>query len=144
MQTLSETPPVRVLVADDDPDVAEVMRCLFQSLGCDVQVANDGREAIEVAPKFEPELVVLDIEMPKLDGCQAARTLRQQAWAVGAIFVAYTGATGCQIVDRIKKSGFHAYFKKPARFDRFEALVNAIRRGGRTRRGDKDASFNVR
>lgn len=137
MQTAPEVAPVRVLVVDDDAEAVEVMGHLFQSLGCDVRVANDGREAIDVAPRFEPELVVLDIEMPKIDGCQAARTLRQQAWAIGAIFVAYTGATGRQIADRIKKSGFHEYFSKPAPFDRFEALVRMIRgRGGRCWRSD--------
>ena len=140
METVSEMAPVRVLVADDNPDAVEVMRYLFQSLGCDVEVASDGREAVEVAPKFEPELVVLDIEMPEMDGCQAARTLRQQAWAVGAVFVAYTAATGRQICDRIKKSGFQEYLSKPAPFERFEALVRTIRGRGRTRRRPAHAS----
>jgi len=135
MQATSDTPPVRVLVADDNQDAAEVMRYLFQSLGCDVQVASDGAEAVAVAPKFEPELVVLDVDMPAMDGCEAASTLRQQAWAAGAIFVAHTAATGRQIVERIKRSGFHGYFHKPASFDRFEALVHAIRCKSRMQRG---------
>lgn len=131
MQPVSEVAPVRVLVADDNADALEVMRCLFESLGCDVKVANDGKEAVDVAPRFEPELLVLDVDMPKMDGCEAARTLRQQAWAAGAIFVACTALTGRQIVERIRKCGFHGYFTKPAPFERFEALVLAIRCRGR-------------
>ena len=137
MESVSQDSPVRVLVADDNADAVEVMRYLFQSLGCDVQVAADGREVIEVAPKFEPELVVLDIQMPEIDGCQAARTLRQQTWAMGAIFVAYTAATGRQIADRIKRSGFQECFSKPAPFERFEALVRTIRRSARRRASNR-------
>ena len=127
MQRVSEAAPVRVLVADDNADTVEVMRCLFESMDCRVEVANDGKEAVDVAPQFEPELVVLDIEMPVLDGCQAAMKLRQQAWAARTIFVAYTALTGRQIVERIKKCGFHEYFRKPTPFSRFEALVRSIR-----------------
>src|SRR5690349_23763068 len=113
MPTTLETAPVRVLVADDNTDVVEVMRSLFETIGCRVEIASDGKEAVDIAPKFEPELVVLDIEMPVLDGCETAKTLRGQAWSAGTIFVAYTALAGRQIVERIKKCGFHEYFRKP-------------------------------
>jgi len=134
MQAISGMPAVRVLVADDNTDVVEVMQCLFESIGCCVEVANDGQEAVNVAPKLEPELVVMDIDMPVLDGCEAAKTLRQQAWSVGTIFVAYTALTGRQIVERVKKCGFHEYVRKPAPFSRFEALVHRIRQRAGKRR----------
>jgi len=110
------------------------MRYLFETMGCLVKAANNGKEAIEVAPKFEPELVVLDVDMPVLDGCEAAKTLRQQAWSVGSIFVAYTAKTGRQTVESIRKCGFNEYFRKPASFAQFEALVQRIRGIKRKRR----------
>ena len=101
---------------------------LMLTIGCQVVVANDGKKAIDVAPEFEPELVVLDIDMPVIDGCEAAKTLRQQAWAAGTMFVAHTAATGRDIIERMKKCGFHAYFRKPTPFIHFEELVRRIRR----------------
>lgn len=94
------------------------MRYLFESVGCRVEVASDGKEAVDVAPKFEPELVVLDIEMPVLDGCRAATMLRKQAWPARTIFVAYMALTGRQIVERSRRAAFtntSASLRRPVR-----------------------------
>jgi len=125
-----EAAPVRVLVADDDADAAAALAELLQTLDCVVQVAHTGKEVIELAPEFTPDVVILDIEMPEVDGVQAARTLKQQAWSGAALFVAYTAAQGQRIAKRINECGFHRYFIKPTPFERFAALIESVRTRG--------------
>jgi two-component system, OmpR family, alkaline phosphatase synthesis response regulator PhoP len=67
----------KVLVVDDDPDIVELLEYNLQKEGYLVQTASDGRQAIEVAKGFVPDLVLLDIMMPHLDGIETARVLRQ-------------------------------------------------------------------
>src|SRR5207302_10811805 len=69
--------PRRLLVVDDNVDAAETLAHLLRLEGHDVQVAHDGFAALEQAPSFQPQLVILDIGMPKMDGYELARRLRQ-------------------------------------------------------------------
>ena len=66
----------RILVVDDDPDIVELLEYNLQKEGYDVRTAPDGRKAVEIARTFAPELVLLDIMMPHLDGIEAGRQLR--------------------------------------------------------------------
>ncbi|GAA4410891.1 response regulator transcription factor [Nibrella viscosa] len=67
----------RILVVDDDPDIIELLEYNLQKEGYDVRTATDGRKALEVAKAFLPELVLLDIMMPQLDGIETGRQLRE-------------------------------------------------------------------
>ncbi|MFB0944911.1 MAG: response regulator transcription factor [Spirosomataceae bacterium] len=67
----------RILVVDDDPDITELLRYNLKKENYDVRTANDGKSAIEVAKEFEPELIILDIMMPELDGIETGRQLRE-------------------------------------------------------------------
>src|SRR5262245_53726346 len=71
-------PPLRVLVADDVPDMVESLRMLLQLWGHEVRTAGDGAEAVQVAADFQPQVALLDIMMPRMDGVHAARLIRQQ------------------------------------------------------------------
>ncbi|RYF73685.1 MAG: response regulator transcription factor [Cytophagaceae bacterium] len=66
----------RILVVDDDPDIVELLEYNLQKEGYEVRTAPDGRKAVEIARTFHPELVLLDIMMPHLDGIEAGRQLR--------------------------------------------------------------------
>ena len=72
----ASAPSCRVLVAEDIPDAAEMMRLMIQFMGHDVRVAADGVEAVELAQVFEPQIALLDIGMPRMDGYEAARRIR--------------------------------------------------------------------
>ena len=69
-------PEGRILVADDEPNLREALRILFARHGFDVLVAEDGQQAIEFARKEQPDVVILDVMMPRLDGYAACRELR--------------------------------------------------------------------
>jgi two-component system alkaline phosphatase synthesis response regulator PhoP len=66
----------KVLIADDEPDILELLKYNFESTGYLVETAKNGRLAIEIAEKFLPDLIILDIMMPELDGIEACRLLR--------------------------------------------------------------------
>src|SRR5262249_25466392 len=70
------TASCRVLVAEDIPDAAEMMRVMIEAMGHDVQVAADGVQAVEIAEGFRPDIALLDIGMPRMDGYEAARRIR--------------------------------------------------------------------
>ena len=83
--------PVTCLVVDDDHDGGNAVGEFLRALGGNVRVAYSGQAAIDVAPHFEPRLVVLDLSMRAIDGFQTCRQLRGQRWSRDAVFVAYTG-----------------------------------------------------
>ena len=73
----------RILVVDDNKDSADSLGMLLRLKGNDIRTAHDGLEAVEVAETFRPELVLLDIGLPKLNGYDVARRIRQQPWGTG-------------------------------------------------------------
>ena len=83
--------PVKCLVVDDDHDGAEVVGEFLKILGAEVRVVYSGQEAIAIASYFQPRMVVLDLNMPGIDGFETCRRLRQQHWSGDAVFIAYTG-----------------------------------------------------
>src|SRR5690606_11414358 len=81
----------RVLVVDDNRDAASSLALLLEMLGHESRVAFDGEEALEAAEEFTPDIVLLDIGLPKLSGHDVARAMRQRPWGKGIVIVAVTG-----------------------------------------------------
>ena len=104
----------RILVVDDNRDAATSLAELLEFTGHETRVAHDGLEAVQAAENFRPEVVLLDIGLPKLNGFEAARMIRQQPWAKDMMLVALTGWG--QEEDRRMSSaaGFDAHLVKPA------------------------------
>ena len=82
--------PVKCLVVDDDHQGAEICGEFLRALGAEVQVVYSGQAAIDIGPDFQPQMVVLDINMPDIDGFETCRRLKQQSWSGNTRFVAYT------------------------------------------------------
>jgi len=103
----------RVLVADDNTDAADSLAVLLRAMGSDVRVARDGLEAIDIANAFRPEIVFMDIDMPRLNGLDAARSIRAQPWAATVVICALTGFG--QDTDRARSAaaGIDYHFVKP-------------------------------
>jgi signal transduction histidine kinase len=118
--------PRRILVADDNNDAVEALALQLQLAGHDVRTANDGMEALEVAESFAPQVVLLDLGMPRMDGYETARQIRRKWWGRSATLVALTGWGQQQDRQRTTDAGFDAHLVKPVtEFDLFQAIASA-------------------
>ena len=111
--SVEAVPGRRVLVVDDNRDIAESLGLLLGLEGHETRVAYDGQEAVTIADEFEPEVIVLDIGMPHLDGHATASELRKRRWAEKAIFVAVTGWGQPDDRRRSLAAGFDHHLVKP-------------------------------
>jgi CheY-like chemotaxis protein len=116
-------PVKKILIADDNHDAADTLAMVFEFMGHGVEVAYDGAEAVHLGGEHLPDVAVLDINMPVMDGYEAARELRRMAGAKPLLLVAVTGAANRETSDRASQAGFDAYFPKPVDLDLLLALV---------------------
>jgi PAS domain S-box-containing protein len=112
---VSEPPAVkhRILVADDNRDVVESFQIMLRILGHEVQTALDGLEAIEKAEQFRPDVIVLDVGMPMLDGYETATRIRQRPWSQDVVLIAVTGWGNEKDKLRSTAAGFNVHLVKP-------------------------------
>jgi CheY-like chemotaxis protein len=103
----------RVLVVDDNRDSVETMSLLLRKMGNEVVTAYDGEEAVAAAAAFAPDLVFMDIGLPKLDGYAAACRIRQAAGARPVVLVAVTGWGQDEHRRRAREAGFDVHLVKP-------------------------------
>jgi CheY-like chemotaxis protein len=123
----------RVLVADDFPESAQLLARLLRQDGNDVRVALDGLEAVDTAAQFHPDIVLLDIAMPKLNGYEAANKIRQQPWGKNIILIALTGWGQQQDRRRTKEAGFDVHLTKPVNYQAIAKLLNDLSGDARIR-----------
>jgi PAS domain S-box-containing protein len=121
----------RILVVDDNADVADSLALFLRVEGHQVHVANDGPGALDAAATFRPEVVLLDIGLPGMDGYEVARRLRQQASGNELLMVAVTGYGQEEDRHRADEAGFDAHLVKPADLN---ALKRLLDRGERSMR----------
>jgi CheY-like chemotaxis protein len=121
--SLSATKPQRILVVDDNDDAAATLALLLSLMGHETRTANNGVDAIEVAELFHPDVALLDIGMPKLNGYDAARRIRQKPWGREMLLVALSGWG--QEADRTKSSGagFDHHLVKPVDVAEIQRLI---------------------
>ena len=119
----------RILVVDDDHDSAESLAMLFQLMGHDVRAAHNGLAAVDLAEAFRPDLIVLDIGMPGLDGYEVCRRIRQHSWGRAAVIAALTGWSRDEDRDRSEQAGFDHFLVKPVDPKALENLIAAVGRG---------------
>jgi CheY-like chemotaxis protein len=104
---------VKVLVVDDNADAASSLGMLVEMLGHQVRTAHDGVEAVEAAGEFHPDLVLLDIGMPRMDGYEACRRMRAQPWGANMRVVAVTGWGQEEDRRKSRQAGFDQHLVKP-------------------------------
>jgi PAS domain S-box-containing protein len=116
----------RILVVDDNEDSAASMAMMLQLLGNDVRIAQDGIEAVEMAEQFRPQVVLMDIGMPRLNGYEATRRIREQPWGRGMTVIALTGWG--QDGDRAKsrEAGCDGHLVKPIDLPDLEKLLTDL------------------
>ena len=105
--------PLRILVADDNLDSAMSWSALIEDGGHQVVTAYDGRAALEAAEQLHPQVALLDIGMPHLDGYEVARRIRASTWGREAMLVAVTGWGQAKDRALAREAGFDEHFTKP-------------------------------
>ncbi len=116
----------RVLIVDDDRDAADTLGLLLEELGNQVHVTYGGMQALDVATAFRPDLMLVDLAMPGIDGCQLVQRFRQMAAFVPTEIVAITGHTGPGHKTFALKAGFDAVLFKPVALTELEAVLASV------------------
>jgi PAS domain S-box-containing protein len=117
----------RVLIAEDHKDSAASLARLLEILGNSVCIARDGEEAVAIAEQFRPRVILLDIGMPKLNGYEACKRIREKPWSRDVVIVALTGWGQEADRRRSREAGFDHHLVKPVELDALEAVLSAQR-----------------
>jgi CheY-like chemotaxis protein len=125
-ETTSAKPGVRVLVVDDNHDAAQVLCMLLQSNGVNVEAVDSGPAAIAAIPDYRPNVILMDIGMPGMDGNEVARRIRQQPEFNDIKLIALTGWGQEKDRQRSKESGFDHHLTKPVNFRSLTDLIDSI------------------
>jgi CheY-like chemotaxis protein len=102
------------LIVDDNADAAQMLSLVVKMLGNEIRVAGDGLLAIRAAEEFMPDVVLMDIGMPQMNGYEAARHIRGQLWGKEMVLVALTGWGQDEDKQRAIEAGFNYHLVKPA------------------------------
>src|SRR5262249_53233352 len=119
-------PKCCILIADDLPDSVESLAMMLRLGGHDIQTARDGVEAVQAAATFRPDAILLDIGMPKMNGYEAARSIRQQPWGRNIILVALTGWGQEEDKRRATENGFDHHLTKPVDAGTLDKLLSLL------------------
>ncbi len=106
-----------VLVADDNALTVRSLSMLFELEGYAVATAADGEEALRQARALRPQVALLDIGMPLLDGHAVARAIRAESWGAGVLLIALTGWTRAEDQEESLDAGFDLHLGKPLKFE---------------------------
>ncbi|MBC7414856.1 MAG: response regulator [Herminiimonas sp.] len=115
----------RILVVDDNVDAADSLGVLLEMLGNEVRIAHDGEAGVAVAEQFRPDVMLMDIGMPKISGYEAARRIRQHSWGQGMLLVALTGWGEEDERKKSADAGFDHHLVKPVKLDVLTKLMSA-------------------
>jgi len=118
------TTPRRILIVDDNTDAASSLATLLKLTGNETRTAQDGLQAVEAAEQFRPDVVLLDIGLPKLSGYDACRRIREQPWGKKIMMVALTGWGQDDDRRKSQDAGFHAHMVKPVDYSALMKLLS--------------------
>ncbi|MGQ9427214.1 PAS domain S-box protein [Gilvimarinus sp. F26214L] len=120
----------RILIVEDNTDSAETLAILLRLNGHEVEVIHNGLEAVEVAERFTPELLLLDIGLPGLDGYEVCRRIRQRPWAEAAVIVALTGWSQDEDRQQSAAAGFDYHIVKPVSYSALSDILAQVSANG--------------
>ncbi|HYK25332.1 MAG TPA: response regulator, partial [Steroidobacteraceae bacterium] len=115
----------RLLIVDDNLDALDSLAALMEMSGHEVHMATDGESALTVAESCRPEVVLLDLGLPKLDGYEVARRLREAPWGRAAMIIALTGWGQDEDRRRTRECGFDSHMVKPLDLDALIRLLGS-------------------
>jgi CheY-like chemotaxis protein len=116
----------RILVAEDNEDMTLILRQGLEFLGYEVWAARDGLEAVEMAASQLPDLIIMDIRMPKTDGLQAVSRIRKNPLTQAIPILAVTANAMPGDKEKYLACGFDAYIAKPFKYMELEAVIETL------------------
>jgi CheY-like chemotaxis protein len=117
---------LKVLVVDDNQDAAKGLVMLLRTSGHDARLAHDGASAMQAASEYVPDVVLLDIGLPVVNGYEVAKWLRQEPALKNLVLVALTGYGQESDRQRTQDAGFDQHLTKPADFAKVQAILSAV------------------
>jgi CheY-like chemotaxis protein len=117
---------LRILVVDDNLDSAESLALLLRLQGHVVRTAHDGLQALSTDAEFDPDLVLLDIGLPRMSGFDVARVMRTLPALAGTMIVACTGYGQDEDRQRVREAGFDEHLVKPVRIEDLHAIFDRL------------------
>lgn len=131
LQSTEEAPPLRVLLVEDFPDLAEVTADVLSDEGLTVRTALSGREALEVAPIFLPQLVLCDLSLPDMNGLEVVRALRLSPATSRSYIVILTAMEKGELIhSESKRFGIDAFVTKPITIGAVRTAIEEFRQRG--------------
>jgi two-component system OmpR family response regulator len=115
--------PRRILLVDDSVDAAEAMSMLLETLGHEVRTMHDGPSALAMVDDFAPDVVILDIGLPGMNGYELAREMRARPNTKTALMIALTGYGGESDRQKAREAGFDHHLVKPVSFAAIETVI---------------------
>lgn len=102
----------KIAIIEDDPVINQMYRMKFESEGFDVQVANNGQTGVDMVKAFSPDLVLMDLQMPQMDGAEALRLIREQPEHKEVPVMILTNLGEEEAPKELRKLGIHSYIVK--------------------------------
>jgi PAS domain S-box-containing protein len=124
------SPQRRILIVDDNRDSADSLSMLLEITGNKTYMAHDGVEAVEAVEKYRPEVMLLDIGLPRLNGHEVCRRVRQQPWGKDIVVIALTGWGQEDDRRKSEEAGFNGHLVKPVDYDKLLDLLGELTNGG--------------
>lgn len=115
-----------ILIVDDNDDFSSALAMLLELESYQVRSVTTARQALEAAPRFEPDFVLVDLGLPDMDGCDLVEQLKGQSALAEASFVAVTGRDGREDYERTKRAGFDRHYVKTQPVDDLLEMLEAL------------------
>jgi len=116
----------RVLIVDDNRDSADSLSMLLEITGNKTFLAHDGVEALDAAEKYRPDVMLVDIGLPRLDGHEVCRRIREQPWGKDTVMIALTGWGQEDDRRKSQEAGFNGHLVKPVDYDQLLELLSEL------------------
>jgi response regulator receiver signal transduction histidine kinase len=103
---------IKIAIIEDDPTISQMYRMKFESDGFEVRLAANGQIGVEVVEKFQPDIILLDLQMPEMNGTEALRHIRSKDWGKTIPVIVLTNLGEEEAPREIKELGVHSYIVK--------------------------------
>ncbi|WP_411280966.1 PAS domain S-box protein [Gemmatimonas sp.] len=120
---IAEQSSLRILIVDDNRDSANSLSMMLRLVGNDTRTAYDGQAGVALAGAFRPDVILLDIGLPKVNGYEVCRSIREQSWGKGVLLIAVTGWGQDEDIRRAREAGFDRHMVKPANIQSLTTIL---------------------